>query len=376
MSQTSGWERARPWVLSLVILALGATGVVVPRQLSPGPALPGTAATAGSRSTGTGAAPAPATTSGAPEPATTSGAGAASGYDMFAQPTIPALPAPLTAAAAGWPLPRYCRDALSRHSGDPQLSAMFLLVPQKFYRGTISGAYVVADARLGADAAPGKPPQVAHRQECLSRLWTVVAAVYPQYALQIIKGLVVYVPTIDKAHPVEYVGYVSPEDATYVDWTLGLAASSLDDDQLGYTLVHELGHLLSLAVSQLDIQKLQYSCPVLPQPEGCLNDRSLVTAFVKATWKPTTYRSWLDLWDGDRVDAPAPTDAERHTWFVAHRNEFVTEYATTNPREDFAESFASWCLDVPVRSGARSKTAFFDGRPELVAMKQRCAALS
>jgi hypothetical protein len=355
LSEPAGWDRARPWVLSLVIMALGATGIVVPPQLS-ARVLPSVS----------GAAPGSAATD----------AGSSSEYDMFAQPTIPALPAPLTASAAGWPLPRYCRDALSRHPTDPKLSAMFLLLPQKYYQGTISGAYVVADARLAADADPGTPPQVAHRQECLTRLWSVVTAVYPPYALQIIKGLVVYVPTIDKAHQVEYVGYVSPEDASYVDWTLGLAASSLDDVELGYTLVHELGHLLSLAVSQLDIQKLRYSCPMLPQPEGCLNDRSLLASYVKATWKPQTYRAWLDLWHGDRVEAPAPTDAQRHSWYVAHRNEFVDEYATTNPREDFAESFASWCLDVPVRSAARGKTTFFDDRPELVAMKQRCAALS
>jgi hypothetical protein len=185
LSEPAGWDRARPWVLSLVIMALGATGIVVPPQLS-ARVLPSVS----------GAAPGSAATD----------AGSSSEYDMFAQPTIPALPAPLTASAAGWPLP--------------------------------------------------------------------------------------------------------------------------------------------------------------------------LASYVKATWKPQTYRAWLDLWHGDRVEAPAPTDAQRHSWYVAHRNEFVDEYATTNPREDFAESFASWCLDVPVRSAARGKTTFFDDRPELVAMKQRCAALS
>ena len=286
------------------------------------------------------------------------------------------LAQPLTAAEAGWPLPSYCRTALARRFGDPQLSAMFLLTPQKYYQGTISGAYVVADGSLGADATPGKPPPVAHREECLTRLWAVVAKVYPQYALKIIKGVVVYVPTIDKAHPVEYVGYVSPEDASLVDWSLGLAASSLEDRDLAFTMVHELGHLLSLAVSQVDLQKLRYTCPMLPAPDGCLNDKALLTSYLAATWKPETYRSWLTLWGEEKGDRKAPTDAARHTWYLAHRNEFVDEYATTNPREDFAESFASWCLEWPVRSGARAKLAFFDGRPEVAAMKQRCAALT
>jgi len=252
---------------------------------------------------------------------------------------------------------------------------MFLLLPQKYYKGTISGAYEVADGRLAVDADPGKHPAVARRTECLNRLWSVVTKVYPPYALQIIKGVVVYVPTIDKAHPVEYVGYVSPEDAGYLDWTLGVAAATLDDPDLAFTLVHELGHLLSLAVSQRDIQKETYGCPVLPAPDGCLNDGALLTSYLATAWDQQTYRSWLGLWGKESDTAKVPTDAQRHTWYLAHRGEFVDEYASTNPREDFAESFAAWCLDVPVRSGARGKLRFFDGRPELVPMKQRCAAL-
>lgn len=54
-------------------------------------------------------------------------------------------------------------------------------------------------------------------------------------------------------------------------------------------------------------------------------------------------------------------------------NEFVTEYAATNPGEDLAEVFAEWVYADETSDGDRivdQKMRFFDQFPELVAVHE------
>jgi hypothetical protein len=84
------------------------------------------------------------------------------------------------------------------------------------------------------------------------------------------------------------------------------------------TLVHELGHIITLNRSQ--VVKAN-SCPNLDLAEGCANANSYVNTFYNKYWKG--------------VKAPATFSASK----------FVTEYAATEPVEDLAESFAFFVME-------------------------------
>lgn len=109
-------------------------------------------------------------------------------------------------------------------------------------------------------------------------------------------------------------------------------------------LIHELSHILTLNKDQIIANYT--TCATYETAEWCTVASSYLHNFVQKFWK-------------DKVNPEYTEDA------------FVTEYATTNPEEDIAESFAYFVLesnhnDTTVRN---QKVNFFNRYPELVKMR-------
>ncbi len=112
------------------------------------------------------------------------------------------------------------------------------------------------------------------------------------------------------------------------------------------TIIHELGHIISLNTSQLTQSD---NCPNLKVAEGCTNKTSYANNF------------WISFWKGqDR-----PTFSE---------DRFVSDYATTNEIEDLAESWAFFVVGVDRADLGNSvkdeKLKFFYQYTELVSMRK------
>ncbi len=143
------------------------------------------------------------------------------------------------------------------------------------------------------------------------------------------------------------------------DWTEAESAV-VEQDPDGETvfdevIAHELGHVLSLKSDQFtdDDSRGTYS-----DSDGTFRKAAYLNAFYEDFWKDR-YPGWTDK-NGDQEQATALYDA--------HTQAFVTEYAATDPSEDFAESFASFVLQVkPAAATERAKKIrFFYAYPELV----------
>jgi hypothetical protein len=109
------------------------------------------------------------------------------------------------------------------------------------------------------------------------------------------------------------------------------------------TLIHELGHIISLNSSQVNPQIDAENCKNFHLDEGCANPDSVVNNFKNTFWKNT---------DKQEFD----------------ENKFVTEYATTNEVEDLAESFAFFVLGNK-STGANEKEQkinFFYNFPQMI----------
>jgi hypothetical protein len=284
-------------------------------------------------------------------------------------PVVPALSPPLNAAGVGWPLARSCRVPLSRHGGDPVLTSL-PQVKRASVKGTVVAANAVDRGELGGNNEPGKPPTVARRSACVEQLWAVVRQVFPQYAIDEIDEFVVFVPTVERAARGEVVGFVIPSNSLGT-WTLALAPHQLSNDELAHTMIHELGHLLTLNESQWDPTATDSSCDWLPPPDGCLAASAILSDYVAKAWNTKTYRSYLELWGGKT----APSTSAQDAWYRKHRSEFYNDYAASSLAEDFAESFAAWCLHESVPNSLKPKISFFGGRADLKHMDERCAAL-
>lgn len=149
-------------------------------------------------------------------------------------------------------------------------------------------------------------------------------------------------------------------------WVLAANLAFADDqDLLLSTLIHEYGHILSLGVTDADPDAT--SCDTLELSEGCLAPDSMLLAFDERFWLP--YGSDAPTPDDDDADAAA-------TFYAAHEEDFVSDYAATNVVEDFAETFMTFVLeDRPDDSSpVAEKILFFWDVREYVEIRDRIRA--
>ncbi|MBC8506108.1 MAG: hypothetical protein ISR58_22515 [Anaerolineales bacterium] len=170
-------------------------------------------------------------------------------------------------------------------------------------------------------------------------------------------------------------------------WVLAVDIVDAENPQeLTYTLIHEFGHLLTLNANQVDpdedifedpendeiYEEAVEACPQYFPGEGCSLPNSYIHLFVE--------RFWFDLFDEwDEINYVEDDDeyyAMLDEFYYAHQDQFVTDYAATNPGEDIAESWTHFVLQ-PKPEGdtvSEQKVLFFYEFPELVELREKIVA--
>ena len=159
--------------------------------------------------------------------------------------------------------------------------------------------------------------------------------------------------------------YVYQEDDPNY-WVLAAnLATSEDQTQLIATLIHEYGHILTLGLDEVSPAD---SCSTLELDEGCAFEESMLQAFNQQFW--VAY--------GDAAPEPSNQDGDvAYDFYLAHEDDFVSDYAATNVVEDIAETFMTFVLeDEPARTDSviAQKLDFFWAYPEMVAIRERIRA--
>ena len=181
-------------------------------------------------------------------------------------------------------------------------------------------------------------------------MWSGMLDLLPEGAFQAFDRFTVFTDGPD-----EMVAYVQMTDWDGTRWEIALDPEDTgDDDWTRETIVHEYGHYLALNADQVDYSgetRTETYCE-----EG-------MTAR-PGSYLDTFYRMfWTDLLD-DRL-----ADMDSYGFLLRHPDDFVTEYAATDPVEDLAESFACYVLyDAPPETETAvwaQKWRFFDRWPDL-----------
>jgi len=157
-------------------------------------------------------------------------------------------------------------------------------------------------------------------------------------------------------------GYVQ-QKGDLSDWTLALDfkdASNLNG--LYATIIHEYGHLFSLNAYEFDENA---KCSNYNPGQSCLKKDAYLNEFYDRFWKTSLYNEWKSV-----DDIETDQDAQS-AFFLEHSDEFLTEYSTSHPTEDFAEAWMYFILsEKPVRYNvADDKILFFYKYPELVQLR-------
>ena len=131
-------------------------------------------------------------------------------------------------------------------------------------------------------------------------------------------------------------------------------------------IVHELGHVVSLNQDQRTDDE---SLGTYADDESPFTENAYLNRFYQEFWKGR-YPGWSA--DG----GPGQSDV----LYEQHPDDFVTDYAATDPVEDFAESFAYFVLGPkPIGAAEKAdKLRFFYAFPELLRdrgfMRQRLSS--
>ncbi|MBN2388189.1 MAG: hypothetical protein JXB85_14320 [Anaerolineales bacterium] len=143
-------------------------------------------------------------------------------------------------------------------------------------------------------------------------------------------------------------------------WSLEVDIADADNiAMLIGTLIHEHAHILTLNNSQFLPEAA--SCPFYQSDDNCAEEDSYLNLFYERFWTDI-YAEWDLAYDDE--DALAE-------FYETYSDQFVTEYASTDPDEDIAETWLYFVYG-PRPAGAtiaEEKILFFYEFPELVQLR-------
>jgi hypothetical protein len=158
-------------------------------------------------------------------------------------------------------------------------------------------------------------------------------------------------------------------------WVLEVdIADAQDYNHLTFTLIHEFGHLLTLNSEQVTPSMAVFEHPedqeIYNQEvaqcsnyfpgEGCSESDSYINQFYQRFWMDK-YAEWNQV---DAINDDYLYYEKLNEFYEKYQDQFVTDYAATNPGEDIAESWTHFVL-TPKPQG--TTIAEF---PELVQLRQ------
>ena len=256
---------------------------------------------------------------------------------------------------------------------------------------TVEGSNLVLETSEQEDVRPSRPVADRHRvfhQAIWDRAREIIPDAYEHY----IRYFDISSDGLEGG-----MAYVEPgqEDGRtdLSSWTLSMdIVDSVDhmgefrSEELDITLIHEFAHILSINDGQAD--------PVAVEDYD--DDRWIETwdftdryRTFDAVFRKDSYlnRFFQEFWGAEQiqewfaVEAQSKDEAEYWTVFTAltvhYHTDFVSDYAMTNPEEDFAESFTHFVLEEKPTGELLShrKIRFFYDYPELVRIRDEIRAV-
>ncbi|MEM9204141.1 MAG: putative zinc-binding metallopeptidase [Actinomycetota bacterium] len=131
-------------------------------------------------------------------------------------------------------------------------------------------------------------------------------------------------------------GYVYPDENDPTKWHMGIAPGLGADED--WVLIHEFAHLLTLQAKEVPPSFDDGSCPTYHTGEGCSLKSSTMNEFVERFWPQEQIDTIFAAQENEDYDA-------LDRFYEENQDAFVTDYATTNPAEDLAETFTVFVLN-------------------------------
>jgi hypothetical protein len=211
-------------------------------------------------------------------------------------------------------------------------------------------------------------------------IWVYFARLIPQENREHLSKFAVFTDGIEgtmaaveldiEGDPARWILYVDIQDAA-------------DMKELTYSLIHEFGHILTLNYTQVEpniellyqpddeelLEEAAASCDQYFTWEGCSLPDSYINVFFNRFWSDI-YDEWLDI-QFEEDDDVYYTRIDN--FYFRYQDQFVTDYAATDPGEDIAESWTYFVLKPKPEGNtiAEQKVLFFYEYEELVELRAK-----
>ena len=179
------------------------------------------------------------------------------------------------------------------------------------------------------------------------------------------------IPYKNRPNLVSFGIFIDSATAGYFDttatenWITNINILNLEDAYaLSNVTIHEYGHYLTLNTTQMISWPESKTCRQEPL-YGCQKPDSYINLFYLQFWADI-YPEWEKI-DWQSMDY----EKEIGLFYQKYEDQFLNDYAATDPIEDIAESWAAFVLE-PSPSGhsvAEQKIRFFYDFPELVQLR-------
>lgn len=201
---------------------------------------------------------------------------------------------------------------------------------------------------------------VAKHQE----LWALVKKIIPlEYRSKMSQFLIYH------GEKTKTSGFVNPTLNNLSQWQFALAIDyayktgfNFEDD-LVFTIIHELGHILTLNNEQVTPGIISRNCTNYFVSKGCAKTDSYISTFYT--------RFWSDI--EDEYNALNDSPESKLNFYTKYNDRFISEYAAESPREDIAEIFASFVVNSNIDFGDSvkdQKIQMMYDYPELIELRE------
>lgn len=190
--------------------------------------------------------------------------------------------------------------------------------------------------------------------------------------------------------------YVTQDLNDGTKWVIGMDIQDaykdgkLYTEDLHYSLIHEFAHILTLNNSQVNfdatlfnimntssddnevenkMKAAESNCSTYFVPEGCTKSNSYFNTFFQNFWK-SIFPEFKKI---QEIESDEEYSTEADKFYNKYKNNFVSDYAATNPGEDIAESFTYFVLkEKPTTNTiANQKVNFFYNYQSLVELRNQ-----
>lgn len=141
-------------------------------------------------------------------------------------------------------------------------------------------------------------------------------------------------------------------------------SGEINRKELSETIIHEFGHLLSLNNEQVEAREAAENDKTYITQEGVTKESSYLNKFYQKFWKDI-YDEWTKL---NEIENDEEYEEAMQKFYEKYETRFINDYASSNPGEDFAETFRVFVTEGKPegKTIAEKKVLFLYSFPELV----------